>query len=297
VSGALRVVEELMGILSRTLEYEGYRCARSVRDYILSFGEVTSKIILAQALESLGVKTLILNAVDLIETDGRYGDARISYEETKLNLSKVAVYAREVEAIPIIEGFIGRGPHGSVVTLGRGGSDYTAIAIASLLNIPEVVLVTDVPGIMSTDTSISPRARTIPVLSYEEAIEASLHGVKRINPKSFEPIALSLGRPRVRVTNWDSRGTLVGELESWKPGPKVVALSATESNLVVVIGANVASKTFVSKLLEVVSEDLIVELQAYRSRPLLAIKVTPGMSRAVAKLIHDELVVGELGEV
>jgi len=132
------------------------------------------------------------------------------------------------------------------------------------------------------------------VLSYEEAIEASLHGVKRINPKSFEPIALSLGRPRVRVTNWDSRGTLVGELESWKPGPKVVALSAAEPNLVAVIGANVANKTFVSKLLEVVSEDLIVELQAYRSRPLLAVRVTPGTSRTVAKLIHDELVVGEL---
>jgi len=115
-----------------------------------------------------------------------------------------------------MEGFIGRGLEGSVVTLGRGGSDYTAVTVAALLGVPEALLVTDVPGLMSIDPSITPGARVVKALDYGEAIEASTYGVKRINSKTFEPISLGLGKPMVTIGSWSSRGTVVGDgVEGW----------------------------------------------------------------------------------
>jgi aspartate kinase len=152
-----------------------------------------------------------LNSVDLVLTDGVHSDARVDYEVTMLNLLKVAGYAGSSKVTPVMEGFIGRGLEGSVVTLGRGGSDYTAVTVATLLGVPEVLLVTDVPGLMSIDPSITPKARVVKALDYSEAIETSAYGVKRINPKTFEPVSIGLGKPRVAIGSWSSRGTVIGE--------------------------------------------------------------------------------------
>jgi aspartokinase len=103
------------------------------------------------SLENLGVNVMPLNTVDLVLTDGVHGDARIDYEVTMLSLLKVAGYAGSSKVTPVMEGFIGRGLGGSVVTLGRGGSDYIAVTVASLLGVPEALLVTDVLGLMSID--------------------------------------------------------------------------------------------------------------------------------------------------
>lgn len=281
------VVEDQVLTLRRILENCSYRCDAKVRDYASSFGEVISKILLSSTLEELGVRIMMLNALDLIVTDGVYGNASIDYDVTKLNLSKVVSYAREMGVAVVIEGFIGRGRDGAVTTLGRGGSDYTAVAIASLLGIPEVWLVTDVPGILSIDPSISPKAKLVPSLDYREAFEASLHGVKRINPKSFEPVILGLGRPRVFVRSWDSRGTLISD--SSVEGPKLVTVSSREPDTVLVIGRGVGGKSFVAKLLEVVDEDYVAELIVSSVSPSLRIRAREGKALELARVIHDEL--------
>jgi aspartokinase len=64
---------------------------------------------------------------------------------------------------------------------------------------------------MSIDPSITPKARVVKALDYSEAIEASAYGVKRINPKTFEPVSIGLGKPRVAIGSWSSRGTVIGE--------------------------------------------------------------------------------------
>ncbi len=191
-----------------------------------------------------------LNAVDLVLTDGVHGDARIDYEVTMLNLLKVAGYARSSKVTTVMEGFIGRGLGDSVVTLGRGGSDYTAVTVAALLGVPEALLVTDVPGLMSIDPSISPKARVVKTIDYSEAVEASTYGVKRINSKTFEPISLGLGRPRVTIGSWSSRGTVVGEgVEGRRVGAKIVTLDPRDQGTVVVIGKGVGGRGFLLKLL------------------------------------------------
>lgn len=150
--------------------------------------------------------------------------------------------------------------------------------------------VSDVPGILSIDPSLSSMSPPVWYLSYGEAIEASLHGVKRINPKTFEPITLGFSKPRLRVGNWSSKGTLIGELTNWKPGAKLVTVSTRERDTVAVIGEGVNSKTLISRILDVIDESLLVELRV--SRLSILVKTTPGNASYVAKLIHDRVLVG-----
>ena len=293
-----RVLNDMFTSLERALKGAGFKCDRSLTDYIVSFGEVASKVLLVHSLENLGVNVMPLNAVDLVVTDGVHGDARIDYEVTMLNLLKVAGYAGSSKVTPVMEGFIGRGLGGSVVTLGRGGSDYTAVTVAALLGVPEAHLVTDVPGLMSIDPSISPKARVVKALDYSEAVEASTHGVKRINPKTFEPVSLGLGRPRVTVGSWSSRGTVIGDgVGGWRVGAKIVTLDPRDQGVVVVVGRGVGGRGFLLKLLSMLDDDVILEVVASRDKPSLKIRTSRELSVEVARFIHDVVIGGEGLEV
>lgn len=163
-----RILQELENLkrIAETLNYIDL----SLLDLILSFGERISKILMVEALENIGVKSVELNAKDIIITNNVYGDATIDYEQTLSNLEKVFLSLRNSMVVPVIEGFIGATPDGMITTLGRGGSDYTATAIASLLGFEDVYLVTDVDGIMTTDPDIIPSARIVRYMSYREAL-------------------------------------------------------------------------------------------------------------------------------
>ncbi len=288
---AIKILDDILDKLERTLS-NLTSCTKRLEDYIASFGEIISKILMVYSLENLGVNVLPLNALDLVVADGVYGDSRIDYEITMLNLSKIVGYVSNVNAIPVMEGFIGRSWEGEVVTLGRGGSDYTAVTVATLLGIPEVHLLTDVPGIMSIDPTLSSKARIVKVLDYDEAIEASLYGVKRINPKTFEPITLGLGRPKVAIGTWDLKGTIIGDdVKGWRAVAKIVTLNPKDRSMVVVIGKGVSNKTFLLELLNLIGDDVILEIIASKSKPALVIKTYEGFSVKIAKLIHDELLV------
>ena len=288
-----RVLSDMFMSLERALKRAGFKCDRSLTDYIVSFGEVASKILLVHSLENQGVNVMPLNSVDLVLTDGVHGDARVDYEVTMLNLLKVAGYAGSSKVTPVMEGFIGRGLEGSVVTLGRGGSDYTAVTVATLLGVPEVLLVTDVPGLMSIDPSITPKARVVKALDYSEAIEASTYGVKRINSKTFEPVSIGLGKPRVAIGSWSSRGTVVGEgVEGWRVGAKIVTLDPRDQGVVVVVGRGVGGRGFLLKLLSMLDDDVILEVVASRDKPSLKIRTSRELSVEVARFIHDVIVGG-----
>jgi Aspartokinases len=90
--------------------------------------------------------------------------------------------------VVVVPGFIGTTPEGKYTTIGRGGSDYSATVIAKALNVKEVRLVTEVPGIMTGDPRKFKGAKTIPRLSLEEAVELSQLGAKRLHPKTFDPV-------------------------------------------------------------------------------------------------------------
>jgi aspartate kinase len=135
----------------------------------------------------------------LIVTDDEYGAAQPIWDETeklvRLELEPL-IGAGEV---PIMGGFIAASKGGETTTLGRGGSDYSAALIAAALHAKELQIWTDVTGVMTCDPRICGEARTIPVLSYEEAAELAYFGAKVLHPKTIKP-AVDYKIP-VRVCN------------------------------------------------------------------------------------------------
>ncbi|MCG2883353.1 MAG: aspartate kinase [Sulfolobales archaeon] len=156
-----------------------------LRDYVLSFGERMAVIILGEALRSYGIDARPITEPPLI-TDSNYGEANVLLPETKDRLH--ALLESVKSKVVVVPGFIGTTPEGKYTTIGRGGSDYSATVIAKALNVKEVRLVTEVPGIMTGDPRKFKGAKTIPRLSLEEAVELSQLGAKRLHPKTFDPV-------------------------------------------------------------------------------------------------------------
>ncbi|HVF48380.1 MAG TPA: aspartate kinase, partial [Pyrinomonadaceae bacterium] len=170
-----------------------------LKDAIVSYGEQLSSRLLAEVLTSKGIQARQVDARRLIVTDDEYGGAHPIPDETaelvKLELEPLIAAGD----IPILGGFIGANRSGETTTLGRGGSDYSAAIIAAALDAAELQIWTDVTGVMTCDPRVCAEARTIPVLSYEEAAELAYFGAKVLHPKTIKP-AVDNSIP-VRVCN------------------------------------------------------------------------------------------------
>jgi aspartate kinase len=113
--------------------------------------------------------------------------------------------------LPVITGFIGQTLDGHFTTLGRGGSDYSGALFAAATHSDELIIWTDVDGVMTTDPRLDKRARVLPYVSYQEVGELAFYGAKVLHPKTIQPIS-GLNIPlRVRNTfNTEAPGTLIG---------------------------------------------------------------------------------------
>jgi aspartate kinase len=209
----LTAIKDIIGELDRILigvSYLGEATPRSM-DAILSFGERLSTIIVRGALEALGLRTVCLTGRDVgITTDSKFGEARPLMELTTSQIRRNLGSRLEDGVIPVVTGYIAADREGHVTTLGRGGSDYTATIIGSALGADEVWIWTDVDGLMTADPRIVPSARVIREISFPEATEMALFGVRRMHPRAFQP-AMNRGLP-VRIRNTfdpSNPGTLI----------------------------------------------------------------------------------------
>ncbi|MFL6467488.1 MAG: lysine-sensitive aspartokinase 3, partial [Pyrinomonadaceae bacterium] len=170
-----------------------------LKDAIVSYGEQLSSRLLCEVLKAKGVTARHVDARRLIVTDDEFGAAQPIIDETdeivRLELEPI-IAANEA---PIMGGFIAGNRAGETTTLGRGGSDYSAALVAAALGASELQIWTDVTGVMTCDPRICNDARTIPVLSYEEAAELAYFGAKVLHPKTIKP-AIDNSIP-VRVCN------------------------------------------------------------------------------------------------
>lgn len=291
-----RVEEELKRLKTVANAIGGGGVDLSIYDLLLSFGERISKILMVGALESIGVNALELHANDLIVTNENFSDASIDYISTSANLEKLYSSIIDNPAIPVVEGFIGATMDGRITTLGRGGSDYTATAIASLLNIDRVYLVTDVDGIMTTDPDTIKTAKLVKVMSYRESLEAALHGAKRINPKAFEPLEKFYSSKLV-IGSWSRFGTeIVKEIPKELWGPKVIMNRSTQNMpYIAIVGEGTSTTRFIRRVLEVIDENGmdVLGVQSYIYRPSLLIYVSPTYEFKLLSLLHRELFEGD----
>lgn len=206
-------IEELSGKLETVLLGVGYLEDLSPKsmDYILSFGERFSITIISSVLESKDLKAKALTGYEAgIVTDSNFGRAHPIHSILARNIREKINPLLEDDVIPVISGFIAANSDGTITTLGRGGSDYTASLLGRYLKASEVQIWTDVDGILTTDPKIVPEARLIPTLSYIEAVDLAYFGAKVIHSKMIEP-AMDVNIPvRIKSTfNPEGRGTLI----------------------------------------------------------------------------------------
>jgi aspartate kinase len=157
-------------------------------DAISSLGERLSAPLVAAAIRELGVASEAVKATELIVTDAFHGGAEPQMELTRAKSQTRLRPLLEGGIVPVVTGFIGATVEGQLTTLGRGGSDYSAPILGSALDANEVIIWTDVDGVLTADPRLVPEARTIPVISYREAAELAYFGAKVLHPKTLNPV-------------------------------------------------------------------------------------------------------------
>lgn len=183
----LREVEKRLSELERYLTGVHYigEVPEFVEDVILSYGERLSSLMLASILNSNGIdaEEALPEEMPLI-TDGEFGNASVDYEAAAKGVQE-RLAGNKVYVVP---GFYGVSPEGKVTLLGRGGSDYSAAALARCLEAESLDVWKDVDGFMSADPKLVNSPRRITHLSYAEAAELSYFGASILHPRTVEPL-------------------------------------------------------------------------------------------------------------
>ncbi len=158
-------------------------------DGISSGGERLSAPLLAGALEELGLRSVAIEATELIVTDNASGRAAPLMDQTRARAAARLLPIVDAQSVPVVTGFIGATSAGMLTTLGRGGSDYSATVLAAALDATEVIIWTDVDGVLTADPRLVPEARTLREISYNEAAELAYFGAKVLHPKTLKPVS------------------------------------------------------------------------------------------------------------
>ncbi len=176
-------------------------------DALLATGEMVATALLAMALRKAGCDARSWNALQLpIETAGLAGRARIE----RIGCESLG---RDLAAgiVPVVAGFQGRAANGDITTIGRGGSDTTAVALAVALQADECQILTDVDGVYTTDPRMVPQARRLPAVSFEEMLELAGQGSRVLHLRAVEFAARHGMKLRVLSSFEPGPGTLICE--------------------------------------------------------------------------------------
>ena len=205
-------------------------------DAISSLGERLCAPLVAEAVKALGVQAESLEASELIVTDGFHGGAEPLMELTRERSEARLRPLLEKGIVPVVTGFIGATEDGKLTTLGRGGSDYSATILGTAMNADEVIIWTDVDGVLTADPRLVAEARTIPLISYREAAELAYFGAKVLHPKTLNPVM------RASIAVWirnsfapDRPGTKITP-DGHSIGGGVKALTAIRDVVLIAVG-------------------------------------------------------------
>lgn len=190
---AAQLVAEAEQIISEARDY----CAATAllreltpraMDALSSVGERLSARLVAGALGELGVPAVAVDATKLIVTNDEHGQAEPLMDLTRARAANELNPLIAEGVIPVVTGFIGATLEGQLTTLGRGGSDYSATILGAALSASEIIIWTDVDGVMTADPRLVPAARTLREISYNEAAELAYFGAKVLHPKTLRPV-------------------------------------------------------------------------------------------------------------
>jgi len=200
-------------------------------DVLLAAGEQVSIALLAMALIARGIPARSFLGFQIpLRTDLSFGRARI--QEINTDVLRAAV---EEGLVPVIAGFQGIAEDGSVTTLGRGGSDTSAVAIAAALKADECEICTDVDGVYTADPRVEPHARRLDTITFEEMLELASLGSKVLHPRSVEFAGKYQVPLRVLSTFVEEGGTLITMEKETMEQPLVSGIAHTRDEAKITI--------------------------------------------------------------
>ena len=256
-------------------------------DALLGFGERLSTLIITASALTRGIPATLLDSSRLIRTDDSFGRARPDLTASRRLIAEAV--PRRTGHLYIAQGFIGSRPDGTVTTLGRGGSDFSATIYGAALDAEQVEIWTDVDGIMTADPRLIPDARTVSEISYNEAAELAYFGAKVVHPSTMIP-AVESGIPVLvcNTTNPDGPRTRISATTT---RPDLRAIAGRRGVTIVSLHSSrmLNASGFLSSMFEVfarhnVSVDLIATSEVSVSVSIDAGSPSPAMIRELEAL-------------
>ncbi len=257
-------------------------------DVLLSSGERVTIALMAMMLKSLGVNARSFTGRQVgIVTDGAHTKARVSRVDTQ----RVRA-ALQDGVVPIVAGFQGMNEASDVTTLGRGGSDLTAVALAAALKADTCFIYTDVDGIYTADPNMVPSARKLEKISYEEMLELASLGAKVLQTRSVELAAKYQVPMEVRSSFQDGSGTRVVQEDTDMEQVLVSGITGDRDQAkVTVVGVpdqpGIAAKMFVAIAEAAINVDMIIQNVSHDSLTDISFTVPRGDLKSAMSLVRD----------
>ena len=254
---------------------------------LLSTGEIVTSTLLALALESSGYKAVSLTGAQAgIQTDSIYSRARILRIDTKRVISEL-----EKGKIVIVAGFQGVTQAMDITTLGRGGSDTTAVALAASLGADTCQIYTDVEGVYTADPHLIPEARKLKDIGYEEMLELASYGAKVLHNRAVELGELYNVSILVASSFSDGPGTIICKEASMEVKNKVRGIASdTNVSKVTIVGVpdnpGIAAAIFEPLARANISVDTIVQNASINNITDLTFTVTRSDSLKAISIVE-----------
>jgi aspartate kinase len=253
--GVLVVVSAMKGVTDQIMALsrkDNPEIEPHLLDELLSSGEKTSARLVAAALASFGLQSVMVDPDTPywpVITDDRHLDANPLVEESRAKTQQLILPLLAQGKVPVVCGFLGKTIGGKTTTLGRGGSDTTAVLLGNCLNANEVILVKDVEGVYSSDPDKVANPQFIESLNGEEAEMLAAGGAKFLHVKALRYQSSGL---RIRVTNLDrlDSGTVIqGELS-----PVQVEILGERVSMITFVGLNPEKTESIIRAVQAVRE-------------------------------------------
>jgi aspartate kinase len=227
---------------------------------VVATGEQVTIGLLAIALQTIGVDARSWQGWQIpIRTDNAHGKARVEDIDGSLLIERM-----KTGQVPVVAGFQGIGPDNRVTTLGRGGSDLSAVAIAAAVKADRCDIYTDVDGVYTTDPRIVPKARKLPAVAYEEMLELASVGAKVLQTRSVELAMKQRVRVQVLSSFEDKPGSMVVDEDEIVEQPLVTGVAYSRDEAKVTLRRvpdkpGIAAEVFVPLSAANVNVDMIVQ--------------------------------------
>ncbi len=257
-------------------------------DMLLSTGEQVSIALLAMAIQAHGYNAVSMNGQQVgIITECIHSKARI----VDIKTEKLQKHLKEGKII-VVAGFQGVTPDGEITTLGRGGSDTSAVAIAAALNAERCDIYTDVEGVYATDPRIVPNIQKSDIISYEEMLELARVGANVLHPRSVETAKQFNVPLRVRSSfKLDNLGTLIIGVENMEIYKPVAGVAADSSQVRILLSElpdipGTAAKVFGELAKNNISVDMIIQSLASNGTNSIAFTVDEGEIESAIEIVN-----------